>query len=202
MASCVRRLDLATSAVTLVAGDCYSPSSVTGNYPVGDGANAANVPAYRLMTPSAIAANATGVFIADSSPGALRVRFVNRVTNTVTTVIGNGSACPAGIDPTANGGAAVATSVCVGSLTALAWALDGSLLIADSSLFAIKKYFPSNGSLMTIAGGGGVAPTGAATGNGAPWLGAPIAPTALAVDLFSLLMAGFLACGRSPRTAP
>jgi hypothetical protein len=180
MGSCVKRLNVATRAVTLVAGDCYSPTGTTGAYPVGDGAAASNPPSYRLVTPAALAANAAGVYIADSSTNNARVRFVSG-GGVVTTAVGSGAVCGTA-DPTAGGAFAAATSVCVGSLAALAWAPDGALLIADAGVFAIKKYFPANGSLTTIAGGGGAAPTPGATGNGAAWLGAPMRPVALAVS--------------------
>ena len=190
-----------------LAGSCNLAASLQVGEPLGDGMVALNRPTGRSprLQGRALLANFSGVFIADALFA--RVRFVDTVgSGVISTVIGNGALCPgAGADA-----AGPASAMCLGSLPGgLAWnfscssaaaaagppaacalrtppsAAAAQLLLSDAASGLIRAFSPATGLLTTVAGVAGVLPTAGASGNGAPWRAAPMAPTALAVHPFT-----------------
>ena len=131
----VRALDLATGLVTTAAGDG------TRGVPA-DGAPARSAP---LLDPRAVAADGAGnLYILERSGHALRV--VGR-DGIIRTVAGTGKA-----GATGDGGPARLATL--NGPKHLCIDRDGGVLIADTENHLIRKYRPSNGTIVRIAGTG------------------------------------------------
>ena len=130
----IRRLDR-LGVVTTVAGNGYAGSS-------GDGGPAREA---SLNTPHGVAVDNRGhVFIADSPNH--RIRMVDLATGTIRTVAGTGQEGFGG-----DGGPATAARL--NRPRFLIVAPDGSLLIADTANYRVRRVDPS-GIITTIAGSG------------------------------------------------
>ena len=131
----IRELNLATGAVTTVAG--------TGTY--GDGGT--NIPATSadLASPNAVAVGPTGfgLYIADTFNNV--VREVNLTTGIITTIAGNGTAGFSG-----DGGAA--TSAELFDPSGLAVDGAGNVYIADTDNNVVRKVTANTQVITTIAG--------------------------------------------------
>lgn len=146
-------------------------STVAGNgqwFFQGDGVPATQAPIY---LPSGLAVDGGGnLYLADSINN--RVRRVDAVTHTITTVAGNGNAGSAG-----DGGPATAAQVTSPSGIALDGA--GNLYIADTGSNTIRRVDAASGNIVTIAGTPGVS---GFTGDGGPATSARLnSPQALAL---------------------
>ena len=131
----VRRVDLSTGVITTVAGSGVSGSS-------GDGGAAT---AARLNTPRNVAFGPDGdLFIADDQN--FKVRRVDAVTKTITTVAGTGVAGYGG-----DGGAA--TSARLNQVRDVAVDAAGNLYIADEINHRIR-WVDTSGVIRTFAGTG------------------------------------------------
>jgi sugar lactone lactonase YvrE len=130
----IRRLDR-SGVVTTIAGNGYAGSS-------GDGGPATEA---SLDTPHGVAVDNRGhVFIADSPNH--RIRMVDLATGTIRTVAGNGQEGFGG-----DGGPATAARL--NRPRFLIIAPDGSLLIADTANYRVRRVDP-DGIITTIAGTG------------------------------------------------
>jgi len=140
----IRKIDAASGIITAVAGTGAGGFS-------GDGGQAS---AAQLLFPNGVASDLNGnIYLADS--GNNRIRRVDRNTNVITTVAGNGTYGYGG-----DGGPA--TSAALGAPTKLTRAPDGSIVIADTNNHRIRKL--SGSTITTIAGNG----VGGAGGDGGP----------------------------------
>ncbi len=155
----IRRLDRA-GVMTTIAGNGYAGSS-------GDGGPATEA---SLNTPHGVAVDNRGhVFIADSPNH--RIRRVDLATGTITTVAGTGQEGFGG-----DGGPATAARL--NRPRFLIVAPDGSLIIADTANYRVRRVDPA-GTITTIAG------TGQAgySGDGGPAMAARFDdPRGLALD--------------------
>ncbi len=114
------------------------------NYiPVLDGGSATNA---GLYLPESIALDGAGnLYIADSNHN--RIREVNATTNTISTIVGTGSASYTG-----DGGLATQATLNIPAGVAVDGA--GNLYIADSGNSVIRKVTLSTGIITTVAGNG------------------------------------------------
>jgi sugar lactone lactonase YvrE len=132
----VRRLDLQTGIITTVAGNGSGGFS-------GDGGVATEA---NLSYPYHVAVDKDGnFFIADE--GNFRVRRVDALTGTITTVAGNGTlgfGCDYGL----------ATSVSLTGRVALAIDPDGYLLIDDTDATCVRRLDVQSDMITTVVGGG------------------------------------------------
>ena len=108
----LRRLDLATMAVTTLAGD---PQNTSGSDGIGPAAG------FRYVTGIAITPAGTAAYLADGQ----RLRMIQLATNAVTTV--------AGIDGVDGGGDGTGTLVRFRGLGSLAMSTDGAQLIMGTA---------------------------------------------------------------------
>jgi hypothetical protein len=186
--TCVRYVSPARVS-TPFAGACGGAASSTGD---GGPALAAT-----LNAPTALAANASGLFVGDgnafpaavaSASGTARLRFVDFSSRRIFTVAGNGtgyrgSAVALGVGADGLTGVRAAATP-LSSVTGLAWAAGsgGLLVVADGAGCRMWAFSPAAGTLALLAGLSGAAPTLVGPiGNGGPPLAAALAPAALAV---------------------
>lgn len=131
----VRKVDVSTGIITTVAGS-NSPSNYSGD---GGPATAAG-----LLGPAGLAIDHAGnIYIADSGNGS--VRKVNASNGIITTIAGRGVS---GFDYS-NG---PATSLYLFRPTDLALDASGTLYIADTYAFTIRKVDASTGIMTMVAG--------------------------------------------------
>ena len=115
------------------------------------------------------------LFIADT--GSNTVRQYSTATRSLTTVVGNGTACATTTAACGDSGAALAANL--NKPTGVAFDVNGNLFIADSGDNRIREVNTSNGTITTVVG------TGAAgyTGDGAAALSATLNnPSSLVFD--------------------
>jgi sugar lactone lactonase YvrE len=153
----IRRVDAVTRVLTTVAG------TGTGGFS-GDGGPAT---AAKLYSPFGVVLDArNNIYIADDDN--YRVRRVDGVTGTITTLAGNGTNGFSG-----DGGPATAASL--GEVAAVAVDASGNVYISDPGNARIRKV-DSAGVITTFAGGG------SALGDGGPATAAMVNPSAIATD--------------------
>jgi sugar lactone lactonase YvrE len=153
----VRRVDAATGIITTVAGDGASGFS-------GDGGPATSA---SLNSPRGVAVDASGnLFIADFSND--RVRRVDAVTGTITTVAGG-----------VFGDGGPATGASLNRPFEVAADGSGNLLIADFSNNRVRRVDAATGIITTVAGDGAFG----FSGDGGPATSASLGfPSGVAVD--------------------
>jgi sugar lactone lactonase YvrE/plastocyanin len=139
---------LLPGTITTVAGNgslCADPTTGCGDGTAGAGA--------QVSSPYGVAMDSVGnVYIADESDN--RVRKVDAVTGTITTVAGNGTSCS---NPTANpacGDGGAATAAQLNEPMAVAVDAAGNLYIADLANFRIRRVDAASGAITTVAGTG------------------------------------------------
>ena len=138
----VRKVNLATGIITLVAGSHVPPSQL------GDGGPAAEA---RLNSPNGVAVDPAGnVYISDW--GNNRIRKVNASTQVITTVAGTGLTAFAG-----DGG--LATQATIHAPNGVFLDANNNLYIVDTGNSRIRKVSGA-GVISTVAGNGGRAFTG------------------------------------------
>ncbi len=154
----VRRVDAATSVITTVAGNGFSFS--------GDGGPATSA---GIGSPVGIALDGAGnIFLATGN----RIRRVDAITGTITTVAGNGSFEFGGDDGTA-------TSAGLVNATGVALDQSGNLYIADSWDHRVRRVDATTSIITTVAGNGAAG----FSGDNGPATGANLAsPHSVAVD--------------------
>jgi trimeric autotransporter adhesin len=153
----IRRIDAVTRVLTTVAG------TGTGGFS-GDGGPAT---AAKLYSPFGVAIDArNNIYIADDDN--YRVRRVDGVTGTITTLAGNGTNGFSG-----DGGPATAASL--GEVAAVAVDASGNVYIADPGNARVRKV-DSSGVITTFAGGGNT------LGDGGPATSAMVNPSAITTD--------------------
>ena len=163
----IRRVDAVTGVISTVAG-----TGLRGF--TGDGGPATTA---RLDSPTGIAVDPTGdLVIADNVNR--RIRRVDAASGVITTIAGNGLACPSsGLDPCGDGGLATSAQLA----NALDVAIDGTgnVLIADNGIRRIRRVDGATGIITTIAGSGAMN----SSGNGGPAIAAGLGiPDAIALD--------------------
>jgi hypothetical protein len=151
----VRRVDAATAIITTVVGggvrDDGPATAATGVLPQG------------------IAIDANGhLFIASANDH--RIRRVDAITGTITTVAGNGSCGFAG-----DGGVASAARLCTPQ--SLAFDAAGTLYVADSGNAHVRAIDAATGHMATVAGNGETQ----STGDGGAATSAAVVPQGLVV---------------------
>jgi sugar lactone lactonase YvrE len=153
----IRRVDAATRVLTTVAG------TGTGGFS-GDGGPAT---AAKLYSPFGVAIDArNNIYIADDDN--YRVRRVDGLTGTITTLAGNGTNGFSG-----DGGPATLASL--GEVSAVAVDASGNVYIADPGNARIRKVDPA-GVITTFAGGGNT------QGDGGPATSANVFASAITTD--------------------
>ena len=131
----VRRIDATTGRITTVAGG--------GLFTLGDSGPATQA---LLRTPTGVAVDGLGnLYIADS--GDARVRRVDAITFTITTIAGNGSAGTSG-----DGGSATEAQLVPRDVTA---DVVGDLYIVDTNHNDVRYVDAVTGIITTFAGDGG-----------------------------------------------
>ena len=157
----IRRVDAATGIITTVAGNGV------GGYS-GDGGPATSA---SLNQPNGVAVDSSGnLFIADT--GNHRIRRVDAVTGTITTVAGNGTQGFSG-----DGGAA--TSAELNFPYGVAVDGSGNLFIADTGNNRIRRVDAATSVISTVAGDG----TTGLSGDGGPAISASLnSPYGVGVD--------------------
>jgi sugar lactone lactonase YvrE len=134
--SVVRRVDAVSGVITTYAGTGVRAFG-------GDGSLATSA---QIAAPGALAVDGSdNLFIADA--GNIRVRRVDAVSKTISTVAGNGTY-------TAQDGVA-ATSSGFDALGGLAADPQGNLYIADYYSYSVRRVDVSSGLVTTVAGSGG-----------------------------------------------
>lgn len=137
----IRAIDLRKNIVTTVAGNGQKGLPA-------DGAEAANSP---LLDPRAVAVDGKGnIYILERSGNALRV--VDR-QGRIRTVVGTGK-------PGATGDDGDARQATLNGPKHLCVDRDGNVLIADTENHLIRKYLPSEGKIVRVAGTGKKGNTG------------------------------------------
>jgi len=137
----IRRVDASTNLITTIAGNGRAGFS-------GDGGLATEA---RLNVPAGITVDPQGnIYFSDYNNN--RVRRIDSVTSTITTIAGNGSAAY-------NGDGIAAISASLAFPNGLAFLPDGSLLIADSGHLRVRRVFQGSNpdrppSIETVAGTG------------------------------------------------
>jgi sugar lactone lactonase YvrE len=158
----IRRVVLATDAVTTVAGLAGSAGSTDGL------ASAA-----RFNYPSAVAADGSGnLFVADTDNDTIRAISSSGLVNTLAGSAG---------DPGSTDGTGSAARL--DSPSAVAVDPAGNVYVADTGNFTIRKVVPATGAVSTLAGLAGISGSADGVGSGARFF----APTGLAVDSSSTL---------------
>jgi sugar lactone lactonase YvrE len=153
----IRRVDALTRVLTTVAG------TGTGGFS-GDGGPAT---AAKLYSPFGVVLDArNNIYVADDDN--YRVRRVDGVTGTITTLAGNGTNGFSG-----DGGPATLASL--GEVSAVAVDASANVYIADPGNARIRKVDPA-GVITTVAGGGN------AQGDGGPATSAIVFASAIATD--------------------
>jgi sugar lactone lactonase YvrE len=132
----VRRVDARTGLMSTVSGLGQPRFS-------GDGGPAANA---GLNEPAALVVHGPHLYVADQSNN--RVRKIDLTTNTITTVVGTGSA-------TYNGDGMLAVEASLAGPSGLAIGMDGTLYIADTFNGRIRAVDPTTGTISTVVGDGG-----------------------------------------------
>jgi hypothetical protein len=134
----IRKINLATNTMTVVAGEAPTPGPVTSNVPATSAT---------LNSPEGIAVDAAGnLYIADS--GNNTVREVSVATGNITTIAGTGAEGFSG-----DGG--LATAAMLNEPYSIALDAAGNLYIADSGNNRVREVFvsgPNAGKIQTIAG--------------------------------------------------
>ena len=173
--SVIRRVDVATGIITTVAGNGTPGFS-------GDGGPATSA---SMFAPYGVAVDAhENLFIADFENQ--RVRRVDGVSGTITTVAGNGQSGFSG-----NGGPA--TSAQLFQPDGVAVDAHGNLFIADGNNFRIRRVDAVSGIITTVAGDGDFGDSG----DGGPATAAGIRqPYGVAVDALGNL---FISAGPEVR---
>jgi hypothetical protein len=163
----VRKVTAATGIITTVAG----PGNFQGS---GDGGPAKSA----SFCPSGITLDsADNLYIADYCHGGT-VRRVDASTQIITTVAGNGTPCPSGTSTCGDGGLATNANL-GGYFQGLAVDSSGSLFIADSVDYRIRRVDAGSKIITTVAGSGSYG----FSGNGGPGTQAQFCwPAGLAVD--------------------
>ncbi len=152
----VRKIDAGTGIITTIAGNGTSGSG-------GDG-GLATMAQIGFWNVSIAVDNAGNVFVADAYNN--RIRKVTAATGLISTIAGTGACGFSG-----DGGAASAAQLC----TPYGVAVDtgGTVYVADTGNFRIRKISASTGTIATIAGVG----TSGPNGDGGPALLAQLAST-------------------------
>ncbi len=136
----VRSVLIRYDNLSLSTIDTFAGTGVAGFGGDGGFANAT-----QLSSPIGLAVDSYGnLFVADS--GNHRIRMINSTTNTITTVVGNGSAGYSG-----DGGPAALAQL--NGLAAVSVDLAGSLYVADTKNSVIRVV-ATNGIISTVAGNG------------------------------------------------
>jgi sugar lactone lactonase YvrE len=164
----IRKVAAGTGIITTVAGNGFEAGSPNGGY-AGDGGPAVKA---QINHPFGLALDHAGdLYIADTSN--YRVRRVDAVTGTITTVAGNGTHGYAG-----DGGPA--TSAELYNPEGMALDATGNLYIAEQANQVIRRVDAATGKISTVAGIGGMS---GFSGDGDAAIGATFnAPTAVALD--------------------
>ncbi len=132
----IRRIDLSTQAVSTVAG-------TTEGFRNGAGAAA------KLRSPRGLALDGQGIlYVADADNHVIRKVVLG--SNEVTTVAGDTQGRPGFAD-------GAGTAARFKTPWGLAWDGQGALFVADSGNFAIRKFTPATGAVVTVAGSGSAA---------------------------------------------
>lgn len=153
----VRRIDPLSGIITTIAGT--SPGGYSGD---GGPATAA-----QLSQPVAVASDGAGnLFIADTLNN--RVRRVDGITNTITTVAGTGA-------PGSTGDGGPATAATLDLPLGIAVDAFGNVFVATSN--RVRRISASMGIITTVAGGGV-----SGTGEGVAATAVDMNPVSLAVD--------------------
>jgi sugar lactone lactonase YvrE len=136
----IRKVEVSTGIISTVAGNGYRAGSGSGGYS-GDGGAATSA---ELNSPRGVTLDgASNLYIADT--GNQRIRKVDALTGTISTVAGNGTAGYSG-----DGGAATSAELYVPAGIMLDGA--GNLYFAAGS--EIRKVDASTGTISTVAGNG------------------------------------------------
>jgi hypothetical protein len=144
----IRKVTATTGIITTVAGGGSSPGTCMGfTDTIGDGCAATSA---AIGTPVSVAVDSAGnLYIGD---GFNHIRKVTAATGIITTVAGNGTACPLVSPAPACGdtGAAISAEISAAVLTVDA---AGNLYIADETNSRIRKV-TATGIITTVAGNG------------------------------------------------
>ena len=132
----IRRVDAKTGIISTFAGVGQPRFS-------GDGGACINA---GLNEPAALAVHGGRLYVADQSNN--RVRMIDLITGTITTVAGTGSAAY-------NGDGMKAVEASLAGPSGLGVDRDGTLFIADTFNGRIRAVYPETGLIGTIAGDGG-----------------------------------------------
>ncbi|HEV2494198.1 MAG TPA: hypothetical protein VG204_14120 [Terriglobia bacterium] len=147
-AEVLRRVDVSTGIMTIIAGSLFSAGFG------GDGGPAINA---LLNAPSGVAVDSSGnIFVGDALN--YRVRRIDAVTGTITTVAGNGTPGFSG-----DGGPATSASLVFGGpFPPARIAVDSSdnLFIVDTNNFRIRRVDVSTQIITTVAGNGSIFSSG------------------------------------------
>ena len=183
------QIKLAACAAAAVAlaqtPPAYTIDTVAGSGPVGGlgsyGGDGGPAVSARLSRPNGVAADSAGnIFITDA--GNNRIRKIDTVSGTVSTVAGNGDFGYGG-----DGGPAASARLNTPSGIAVDGA--GNIFIADSGNYRIRKVDADSGIISTVAGNGEAAPReedsaeGNSSGDGGPAVAARLGnPVSIAAD--------------------
>jgi sugar lactone lactonase YvrE len=132
----VRRVDANTGVISTVVGVGQPRFSGDGGPSIHAGLN----------EPAALAVHGAKLYVADQSNN--RVRMIDLIMGTISTVAGTGSAAY-------NGDGMPAAEASLAGPSGLAVAMDGTLFIADTFNGRIRAVDPVTGVISTIAGDGG-----------------------------------------------
>jgi len=158
----IREVSQSTGNITTIAGN--GSSTLTNNV---------SALSTGISSPTSVAVDAAGnVYYADFNNNV--IRKVDATTQIVTTVAGNGN-------PVYEGDGGLAIQASLNGPNAIAFGPDGNLYICDQSNNVIREYFPSDGSITTVAGNN--ATGGTIGGDGGSALSASLNfPNGVAVD--------------------